>query len=624
MSTLPAPSKVLRFGIFEADPRNGELRKHGLRVKLHEQPFQVLVALLNHHDQVVTREELRQRLWPADTFVDFDNGLNGAINRLREALGDSAESPRFIETIPRRGYRFIGPVNGTSEAAAGTVTPGGTRRQGLWIAAVAVAGVLAVLGLNFRGLRDRLLGNPRPGPIQSIAVLPFKPIGADGSDEYLGVGIADALITKLSNIRQMAVRPTGSVLRYTKPEQDVQTAGRELKVDAVLAGSVQRAGERIRLTVQLISVRDGRPLWADTFDEQWTHIFAVQDAMSNQVARALALRLTGAERQRLVKRDTENPAAYQEYLLGRHYWTQFTPPQLKRALEHFQRAVELDPRYALAHAGIADSYTAFASYRVLPPTAAYPKARAAAAKALEFNPELSDANSALALVSLYHEWDWAAAERNFARAIALGPDNAEAHHRYALALVCFERFDEALREMARARELDPLSPRMNTNVGWILYMARRYDQAIRELGRALALDPNFFSTHQLLGWSYVQTGAYDQAIAEFKKAIDLGGGSQVKTDLAHAYAVSGQTRAAKKILDNLKDPSKQTYASPFDIAVVYAGLGDRDQAFEWLEKAYKERSRHILLLEVIPRLDPLRADPRFAMLMRRMRIFHVN
>jgi tetratricopeptide (TPR) repeat protein len=284
----------------------------------------------------------------------------------------------------------------------------------------------------------------------------------------------------------------------------------------------------------------------------------------------------------------------------------------------------LDPRYAAAYGGVADSYVGFATFRVLVPKDAYLKARAAAAKALELDPELSEAHSALAMVSLYLDWDWTAAEREFKRAIALNPGDATAHLRYALALPWFERFDEALREIARAREIDPVSPLINAGEGLILYFARRYDQAMEDLRRGVALEPNYFHNYQTLGGVYVQTRAYDDAIAAYKKAIDLGASSQVETDLAHAYAVSGQTAEARKLLGQLIQRSTQTYFSPFDIAVVYVGLGDRDQAFEWLEKAYDERTRPMLSLKVNPRLDPLRSDPRFVALMRRMKVFDAN
>ncbi len=362
-------------------------------------------------------------------------------------------------------------------------------------------------------------------------------------------------------------------------------------------------------------------MWSDTFDESWTDIFAIQESISNEVARAAAVRLTRAEREQLAKRDTESPGAYREYLIGRHFWSQRTNPGLKQGLQHFERAIELDPRYAAAYGGVADSYVGFATYRVLEPKTAYVKARAAAVTALELDPALSEAHSALAMVSLYLDWDWTAAEGAFKRAIALNPSDATAHQRYALALPWFERFDEALHEIAQAREADPVSPLINANQGQILYRAGRYDQAIDHFRRGLASEPTFFANYQNLGAVYIETGAYDDGIAAYKKAIELGASSQVKADLAHAYAVSGQVAETKKILDELIGRSTKTYISPFDVARVYVGLGDHDQAFAWLEKAYDERTRPMLSIKIDPRLDPLRSDPRFDSLIRRMGVF---
>jgi len=310
-------------------------------------------------------------------------------------------------------------------------------------------------------------------------------------------------------------------------------------------------------------------------------------------------------------------------MIGRYFWSQRTGAGLKTALAHFERAVELDKNYALAYAGAADSYVGFATFRVSPPKEAYVKAREAAVKALELNPELSEAHSALAMVSLYHDWDWPAAERDFRRAISLNPDDATAHQRYALALAWFERFDQALREIARASELDPVSPLFSSNVGQIRYFARQYDQAIQELETARTLYPNFYQIRNGLGLTYVSARAYDKAFAEFQKAIDSGN-PEVTANLAHAYAVSGRTRKARETLTDLLDRSRETYVSPFDIAVVYAGLGDHDRAFAWLDKAYDERTRPMLSLKVNPRLDPLRSDPRFAILVRQMKVFDLN
>jgi serine/threonine protein kinase/tetratricopeptide (TPR) repeat protein len=461
----------------------------------------------------------------------------------------------------------------------------------------------------------------KTGHLRSVAILPFQPLAGDAPDESVESGMTGALIERLSKIRQLAIPSAGSVRKYGGSGQDPVVAGRELRVDALLVGSVQRAGDRIRLSVRLVDALDGATMWSETFDEPWTEIFAIQDSISNQVARAAAVSLTGAEREQFAKRDTKSAAAYREYLIGRHFWSQRTSVGLKQGLQHFERAIELDPRYAAAYGGIADSYVGFATYRVLEPKVAYLKARAAAVKALEVNSALSEAHSVLAMVSLYLDWDWTAAEGEFKRAIALNPSDATARLRYALALPWFERFDEALREIARAREVDPVSPLINANEGQILYLARRYDQAISHFRRAGASEPTFFANYQALGAAYVQTGAYDEGIAAYKKAIDLGASSQLKADLAHAYAVSGQVAQARQILGGLLARPAGTYISSFDIARVYVGLRDHERAFAWLEKAFNERTRPMLSIKIDPRLDPLRSDPRLDALIRRMKIF---
>jgi eukaryotic-like serine/threonine-protein kinase len=457
--------------------------------------------------------------------------------------------------------------------------------------------------------------------VRSLAVLPFLPLAGNARDESLEFGIADALISKLNHAGQLTVRSPESVRKYAGLGEAPQVAARELGVDALLVGRVDQAGDRIRLSVQLISAHDSRVLWTDTFDEQWAHIFVVEGAIATHVARTLMLPVTNNERQRLAKHDTENPAAYREYLVARHFWSQRTPAGLSTGLQHFARAIELDPSYALAHAGVADSYVAFASFRVSSANDAYLKARVAAVRALELDPSLAEALSALAMVSLYDEWNWPAAELAFTRALALNPDDGTTHMRYALALPYVERFDDALREIARAREAEPLSLVISANVGKILHLARRYDQAIEEHRKALELDPNFWLTHNNLGLTFALTRAYDEAIAEFQRAIDLSDSSEPKANLAYAYAVSGRSREAKKILNELQNRTPQVYSSPFDIAVAYTGLSDRDGAFAWLEKAYHERARSLLSLKINPLFDPLHSDPRFAALIRRMKIF---
>jgi eukaryotic-like serine/threonine-protein kinase len=453
--------------------------------------------------------------------------------------------------------------------------------------------------------------------IDSIAVLPFVNISGDPNTEYLSEGITESLMNQLSQLANLKVIPRASVLRYKGTEQDPQAVGNTLGVQAVLMGRVVQTGNDLTISAELVDTRNNRHLWGGKYTRKPSEILVLQEDIARQISAKLT-RLTTAEREQLTKRDTENPAAYREYVLGRHFWNQRSGAQVRKALQHFERAIELDPNYALAHAGIADSYIAFATFRVRPGKEAYVRARAAAVKALELNPALEEAHSVLAMVSLYHDWDWATAEREFKRAVSLKPDDATTRLRYGLALAWFDRFDEGRREIAKGLEVDPGSPLLNYSAAQILYWARRYEQAIEEYRKALSVDPNFFGTYTLLGEAYVQKGSYDEAVAAFKKAIDLGDSDLPKADLAYAYAVSGRTREARKILAELTDRSRRTYAPPFEVAIAYVGLGDHDQAFAWLEKAYQERERAMLSLRVNPRLDPLRSDPRFADLLRRV------
>jgi len=644
-----ATPRIYEFGPFRLDPLKRLLCREGETVSLSSKALDVLMTLIEHRDRVLDKEHLMNAVWPK-TVVEEGN-LTVQISLIRKALGEDPSGHQYIVTVPGIGYRFVAPVREvarddtepdrgsgeqvtevlsphamapppnsrdgdrwsvagpantgepptgpTVEAAAGPIStltaPAGRklRRSYRWAGAVAVPGVL-LLAVSSGWLASRSPSTTPEFRVRSLAVLPFKPLVAEARDEYLELGMADALITKLSKLQQLAVRPTESILNYTSPGQDLQAAGRRLAVDAVVTGGVQRTGDQLRVTVQLVRAADGSTLWAEKFDAPWSDVFAMQDAISEQVARALALRLTNTERDLLVKRDTDNPAAYREYLIGRHFLSRRGREAVKSGAQHFEKAVELDPGYALAYAALADSYLLSVTTRWLPPKEAYPQARAAAIKALQLNSALAEAHTTLAVVSLYHDWDWVSAEQAFKHAIGLKPGDATAHQRYALALNFRGRFDDALREIRLARDLDPVSPIINTNVGYTLYWARRYQEAIVELHKALAFDASFSATHGNLAQVYVQTRAYPEAIAEFKKAHLLGLGSRGEAYLAHVYAVSGQGGEARKLLDDLTDPSRLTYVSPFDVALAYVGLGDHDEAFAWLEKAYNERERDML------------------------------
>jgi TolB-like protein/Tfp pilus assembly protein PilF len=426
--------------------------------------------------------------------------------------------------------------------------------------------------------------------------------------------MADDLITRLSNLRQVTVRPTSAVLKYAGDESGAPNpvaAGKALGVESVLKGSIRRAGERIRVTVQLVSVRDGTPLWAEKFDEKFTDILSVQEAVAEQVSQALVLQLTGDERRLLTKRYTNNPEAYQLYLKGRFFWEKRSEKDLKKAIVYFQQAVDLDPDYALAYAGIAHCYAPLSSLGYVPAKEGRPRQKAAAMKALELDDTLAEAHTVLAAYLFSYEWDWVRSEQEFKRAMDLNPNYPTTYLWYGVFLEKLGRQEENLAARRRAQELDPLNMVINQSVGRALFLNGRTDQAIEQLLKTLELHPSYPPAHSDLGEIYLQQGRYEEAIAQFQQAEDKG-------SLGHAYAVSGNRSEAQKLLAELKERSPQRYNAPFEIALIYTGLGDKDRAFAWLEKAYAERITPLITIKIDQRFNSLRSDARFADLLRRV------
>jgi TolB-like protein len=456
-------------------------------------------------------------------------------------------------------------------------------------------------------------------PIRTLAVLPFKPIGSGEEDEYLGLGMADALITKLSNIREVNVRPTSAVRKYGARDIDPAAVGRELHVEAVVEGSVQRVGEQVRVTVQLVSVRDGAPLWAETFDEDFNNIFAVQDRISEQVARALTLSLSSVEKELLAKRHTEDSEAYQLYLKGRYFWNKRTVEGLRRGVGYFNEAVEKDPSYALAYVGLADSYSLLGDYYGLPPEQAYPQAKGAAMRALELDKELAEAHAALAYIKAAYDWDWPGAESEYRRAIELNPNYETAHQWYAEYLSGMGRHEEALAEIRRAKEINPTSLIINAVEAWVLYHARDCDRSIEQSLKVVEMDPNFAEVYEYLKRCYDRKGMYREAIAARQTRRKLAGYDAEETAaLREAAAATDAGVYWRKRLEQELEEAKQEPSVDFDVAEIYAQLGEKDRAFACLERAYRERSYMLMYLKVAPELDPLRSDPRYADLLRRV------
>jgi len=454
---------------------------------------------------------------------------------------------------------------------------------------------------------------------KTIAVLPFKPLLPENRDQVLELGMADSLITKLSNVREMVVRSLNSVRKYGGLEQDPLAAGRELQVNSVLEGNVQKSGDRIRVTARLISVTDGSSLWASTFDEKFTDVFSVQDAISQKVADALALRLSREENKRLTKRYTDNVEAYQLYLTGRYHWNKLTPPEIAKSIGFFKQAIDLDPTYALAYFGLADAYRALAPTSEVPPKDILPQAKAAATKALEIDESLAEPHATLAFIHTWFDWDWAGAEREAKRAIALNPNFGLAHIAYAQLLSYRGLHQEAISEAARARELDPLSSIINTLNGSVLLYARRDDEASMTLQKTLELDPNFWIAHYFFGKTYLAKQKYSDAIAEFSMARELSGGNSLAIAMTgYGWALAGDLAKARAVLTELKSLSGERYIPPSNVAMLCFALGEKDEAFIWLEKAYQDHDVRLSRMKVDPEWDSMRSDPRFVAILKRI------
>jgi len=571
-------NRYYEFGQFRMDLQSRVLLRSANIVPLTPKAYDTLLALVERRGELVGRQELIKAVWP-DSFV-VEGNLNSNIFMLRKALGaGERDGESYIATVPRRGYRFAANVREVSEAKSSS----------------------------------------RGAACRSLAVLPFKLFGDATSEAWLGLGMANALITRLSSLPRLIVRPTSAVSRYTGLEQDPQTVGRELNVELILEGGVQCAGERIRVTVQLVSVASGAPLWAEKFDERLTDIFAVEDYISERVANSLMLRLMDQGQKPAPGRGAENREAYQHYLRGNYYWNQRTAEGLKQAITCFNQAIALDPQLAPAHIGLAESYALLGCvHGELPPREAMPQAKAAAQAALELDEQLAEAHTALALTLALYDWDWVGAERAYLRALEINPTHATARHWYGLLLAWRGRLDEALIELRCAQQLDPFSPIIGANVAWALYASRRYDEAIAECRKTIEMTPNFYRAHVYLGWAYEQIGAFEDAISEFRLAMELHGGGPEITGLGHAYARVGRIDEANLVIAELRERATRGYISPYAFALIYAGLNDSDNTFAWLERAYEDRTHWLVFLQAEPRFDRLREDPRFIDLVHRV------
>jgi TolB-like protein/DNA-binding winged helix-turn-helix (wHTH) protein/Flp pilus assembly protein TadD len=623
--------KRLRFGVFEADTRSGELTKRGRHVRLQEQPFQLLAMLLERPGELLTREELSSKLWP-NTIVDFDHGLNKAVAKIREALGDSAENPRFIETVARRGYRFIADVTVTGQRqpqiipqvslpGSGTSLPGlagadtSPKPTGTWRLLGLGLGLLLVAVLSW-SLYPR---SPSAPAIRSLAVLPLENLSGDPSQNYFAQGMTDELITRMAQISALRVISRTSVMAYRGVQKSLPEIARELNVEAVVAGSVLLSGERVRITAQLVQVPNDAPMWAQSYEGDLQDTLALQGKVARDIAEQIRVTLDIQERSALVKSKTVNREAYEAYLKGRYFWSKRTGDGLKKAIEYFNHAIEIDPAYARAYSGLADSYALAGDweYGVLSPREAFPLAKAAAAKALALDHSLGDAHTSLAFALDLYDWDWEGAQAEYEAAIKLNPGYATAHHWYAWHLIVTGRRSEGISELRKAESLDPLSLIISADIADALCIIHLYDQSVQQSRRTLELDPSFAVAHYELGQALEHKHMHSEAIAEFQRAIELSGHTAAfDSNLAYVYAVSGRKEEATGILKDLEARQDENASAAANIALIYVGLGEHDRAMNWLSKAYEARFNPSILLR--PAFDTLRSDARFQDLLRRI------
>lgn len=641
------------FGPFRLDVANQLLLREGVRVALMPKTFETLLILVERAGQVVEKEELMRRIWP-DVTVE-ENNLNKHISKLRKVLGESRNEACLIETLPRRGYRFVAEIRRIQATATvddvGAVLPlAGTLvnvnspvaelppptpqlqpvpleqtnrsqkmfgRRGSWV--VLSVALLVFAAILVHQLRSAKPEPPDAGAVTSIAVLPFKSLNAPGVNDDLSLGLADNLIYRLGMLNPLSVRPMRAVSEYRAHAQDPLQIGRELQVGAILDGSLQRAESRVRISTRLLRVSDGQTLWAETFDEPWADLFAIQDKIAERVASALLRRLTRQQQAFLAKRPTENPEAYLAYARGRYFWNQRKADAFQKAIQHFEQAIHQDPQYALAYAGLADSYTLLGVFGTLPPLEAKGKAHAAALKALELDEQNAEAHTSLAVLKAWYEWDWVGAEREYRRALELNPNYSTAHQWFSLLLASLGRHQEAISQMQQAQRLEPLSLIIAADLGLVYAFAQQYDEALRHFQRALELSPDFAYARREIGRVYVQKGMYQEALVEFQKLVMVEGRRPTTlVDIGYTYGLMGQKADARKILNELLAWTQREYVPPMILASIYGALGERDRAFQLIEQEYEQHSDRIINLKTNYMLTPLRADPRFPQLLQRV------
>jgi TolB-like protein/DNA-binding winged helix-turn-helix (wHTH) protein/Flp pilus assembly protein TadD len=620
-----AERRFFEFGRFRLDQTGRLLFRDDQAIPLPPKAADVLLVLVQNAGIVVEKEELLKRVWQ-ETYVE-EGSLARSISILRKALEDGDNGLEYIATISKRGYRFVAPVKETGELSPrpDPVVQSGAgdhRKKVIAVTVTATAVLIASIFVAMRvsGVRPRLFGKATPVHIESIAVLPLKSLSDDREQDYFADGMTEALITDLGKVNALRVISRTSVMRYKDTKKPLPEIARELQVDALVEGTVARSRDRLRITANLIQASPERHLWAETYERDLRDVIALQNDVARTIAQQIQVELTPEEHARLSASRAVDPEAYKLYIKGRYFWVKRNRESFKLAMDYFQQAIDHDPSYAAPYSGLADCYVLFgSSFDVggLAPSEVQPKAKAAALRALALDSSLSDAHNSLAYVKLTYDWDWRGAEAEFKRSLELNPGYAHGHHWYAHLLLSSGRQDEALAESNRALELDPVSPIINLHLGWHYLYTKQHDRALEQLGKTLELDPNYALAHWYLGLAYEQKKMYADALREMGKAKDLlPGNLAVESDIGHVYAVLGDKAAAERIIAGLKEESAQRYVNQYELALIYVGLGQKDEAFKLLDRAFREHSDMLVYLKVDPRLDSIRSDSRFTDLVR--------
>jgi TolB-like protein/DNA-binding winged helix-turn-helix (wHTH) protein/Tfp pilus assembly protein PilF len=614
------------FEGFELDLRRYELRRNGRVLKLEKIPMELLILLVSRNGDLVTREEIVEKLWGKDVFIETEHGINTAIRKLRQALGDDPENPRFVKTVVGKGYRFSATITSPPEQAEALPlkdqenVPAAAseflkHKRWFWGAAIALVLVLGLLlAANVAGFRDRLTG--KNTQISSLAVIPLENLSGDKSQEFFADGMTDELITDLAQNSNLRVISRTSVMRYKATRKPLPEIARELGVDAIVEGTMERAGNRVRVRAQLIRASDDRHMWAESFERDLPDVLGLESEVASSIARQVQMKLL-SDRPPVGRKI--NPAAYEAYLKGRYAWNRRGEAALQEGIQFFHQAIALEPTYAEAYSGLADSYTTLGYLSYLPPREAFPQARAAAEKAISLDSSLAEPHASLAYISFYFDWNWTAAEAEFRKAIALNPNYATAHDYYCSFLTAMQRPNEARAQIERALQLDPLSLSINSDVGFQMVYSYQYDAAIEQLKKTLQMNPKFPLAHLWLGRAYQAKGMFDQAMVEYQATDSaLPDWPVTVAGIGNLQGYAKKDADARLTLARLDNISKTKYVTPYGVALVYAGMGDKDQAFHWLEKAFDDRANWLVWLRFDPRWDSIRSDPRYADLVRRI------